>query len=519
MSKERHTGNREEGHKRENEKKPAAGQRKRFVRTKDNGAARPAGDDRREKPARSYNKREDSGKAENDSPKRPYGTRQDTQKDTGRPKRSYGTKPDYGNKPARPNRNTKEDSPRDSDRPKKDYNKRQDSPRDGDRPKRDYNTREDSRKDSDRPKRDYNTRQDSPRDSDRPKRDYNTRQDSPRDNDRPKRDYNKRQDARPDSDRPKRYAKPERDERPKRTKGGRPDQFFAKPDKKQERPEKYTDEKPARRFKDNDRPKRTFDKRTVNADKNPVKKETAREENEPGAAMPLNKYVAHCGISSRREAVDLIKEGKITVNGEVMLQPGYKVEPTDKIEYGGKVISSQKNLVYILLNKPKNYITTTEDPQERKTVMELIADAGDERVYPVGRLDRNTTGLLLLTNDGELAQKLSHPKYNIKKLYQVTLDKPLTKLDFEKIMEGGLTLEDGEVKVDAMAYVDKKNEIGIEIHSGRNRIVRRIFEHLGYQVDKLDRVMYAGLTKKNIPRGKWRFLNEQEVINLKYFKQ
>ncbi len=467
MSKERHTGNREEGHKRENVKKPAAGQRKRFVRTKDDGAARPAGSDRRDKPARPYNKRQDSGTAENDSPKRPYGTREDN-KDTGRPpKRSYGTKPDYGNKAARPKRNTREDSPRDNERPK---------------------------------------------------RDYNTKQDSRRESERPKRDYDKRQDSRPDSDRPKRYVKPERDERSKRTKGGRPDQFFAKPDRKQERPEKYTDEKPARRFKDNDRPKHTFDKHTAKADKKPVKKETVREENEPGAAMPLNKYVAHCGISSRREAVDLIKEGKITVNGEVMLQPGYKVEPTDKIEYGGKVISSKKNLVYILLNKPKNYITTTEDPQERKTVMELIADAGDERVYPVGRLDRNTTGLLLLTNDGELAQKLSHPKYNIKKLYQITLDKPLTKLHFEKIMEG-LTLEDGEVKVDAMAYVDKKNEIGIEIHSGRNRIVRRIFEHLGYQVDKLDRVMYAGLTKKNIPRGKWRFLNEQEVINLKYFKQ
>ena len=150
--------------------------------------------------------------------------------------------------------------------------------------------------------------------------------------------------------------------------------------------------------------------------------------------------------------------------------------------------------------------------------MELIADAGGERVYPVGRLDRNTTGLLLLTNDGELAQKLSHPKYNIKKLYQVTLDKPLTKLHFDKIMDG-LTLEDGEVKVDAIAYLEKKTDIGIEIHSGRNRIVRRIFEHLGYTVEKLDRVMYAGLTKKNIPRGKWRFLNEQEVINLKYFKQ
>ncbi len=236
------------------------------------------------------------------------------------------------------------------------------------------------------------------------------------------------------------------------------------------------------------------------------------------AAMPLNKYVAHCGICSRREGAELVKQGKVKVNGDVMLQPGYKVQSGDKVEYEGKIITSQKNLVYILLNKPKNYLTTTDDPKERRTVMELVADAGDERVYPVGRLDRNTTGLLLLTNDGELAQKLSHPKYNIKKLYQVTLDKSLSKMHFDKIMEG-LTLEDGPVQVDAMAYLEKKNEIGIEIHSGRNRIVRRIFEHLGYTVEKLDRVMYAGLTKKNIPRGKWRLLTEQEVINLKYFKQ
>ncbi len=483
MSKERHTGNREEGHKRENEKKPAAGQRKRFIRTKDNDTAKPADKDRRDKPARTFGKRQDQSN-EHDKPKRSYGTRQDAQNDNERPKRSYGAKPDYKSNTGKPKRDT-----------------RQEAYQDRDKPKRTYNSRQDSRPDSDKPKRAYNSRQDSRPDSDKPKRTYNSRTDSRR-----------------ETDSPKRYLKPEREERPNRSKGGRPDQFFARPDKKQERPEKYTDDKPERRFRDNDRPKRSYDKHAARTEKSPLKKEKIQEENEPGGAMPLNKYVAHCGICSRREAVDLIKDGKIKVNGEVMLQPGYKVEPTDKIEYGDKVISSQKNLVYILLNKPKNYITTTEDPQERKTVMELIADAGGERVYPVGRLDRNTTGLLLLTNDGELAQKLSHPKYNIKKLYQVTLDKPLSKLHFDKIMDG-LTLDDGEVKVDAMAYVDKKNEIGIEIHSGRNRIVRRIFEHLGYSVEKLDRVMYAGLTKKNIPRGKWRFLNEQEVINLKYFKQ
>lgn len=268
-----------------------------------------------------------------------------------------------------------------------------------------------------------------------------------------------------------------------------------------------------------------YRKRPETADKKREDKKTGKEPGNDRAplqrkeeAMPLNKYVAHCGICSRREAVEIVKEGKIKVNGDLVLQPGYKVQPGDKVEYDGKIITSQKNLVYILLNKPKNYITTTDDPAERRTVMDLVADACEERVYPVGRLDRNTTGLLLLTNDGELAQKLSHPKYSIKKLYQVTLDKPLSKLHFEQIMEG-MVLEDGPVQVDAMAYLEKKNEIGIEIHSGRNRIVRRIFEHLGYTVDKLDRVMYAGLTKKNIPRAKWRFLNEQEVINLKYFKQ
>lgn len=233
--------------------------------------------------------------------------------------------------------------------------------------------------------------------------------------------------------------------------------------------------------------------------------------------MPLNKYVAHCGVASRREAAELIKYGKIKVNGKVVTEPGYKVQEGDKVNFGAKRITPQKNLVYVLLNKPKDYLTTTDDPQKRKTVMELVKGVEDVRLYPVGRLDRNTTGLLLLTNDGELAQKLSHPKYNIKKVYQVTLDKPLTKEHFEEIMKG-LKLEDGSVKVDAMSYLAAKNELGLEIHSGRNRIVRRIFEHLGYNVDKLDRVMYAGLTKKNIPRGKWRMLSEKEVILLKHFK-
>jgi 23S rRNA pseudouridine2605 synthase len=233
--------------------------------------------------------------------------------------------------------------------------------------------------------------------------------------------------------------------------------------------------------------------------------------------MPLNKYLAHCGISSRRDAVSLITEGKVKVNNKPVIEPGYKVQPSDEVVYAGKRIFVTKNLQYILLNKPKDYITTTDDPQGRKTVLQLIGGATQERVYPIGRLDRNTSGVLLLTNDGDLTQKLSHPSFEVRKIYEVKLDKPLTKADFEQILKG-LTLEDGQVLVDGLAFADSKDKsiIGIEIHSGRNRIVRRIFEHLGYDVKALDRVMYAGLTKKNVERGKWRHLSEKEVRLLKY---
>jgi 23S rRNA pseudouridine2605 synthase len=233
--------------------------------------------------------------------------------------------------------------------------------------------------------------------------------------------------------------------------------------------------------------------------------------------MPLNKYIAHSGVCGRREAATLVKQGRARVNGELILEPGHKVMPGDTVTLSGKKLIPQKGLVYVLLNKPKGYITTTEDPKGRKTVMDLVAGVNAPRIFPVGRLDRNTTGLLLITNDGMLAQKLAHPRNNVKKIYQVTLDKPLAKADFDKIL-AGVELEDGVAPVDALSYLSDKRELGIEIHSGRNRIVRRIFEALGYEVVKLDRVMYAGLTKKNIPRGKWRFLTEREVILLKHFK-
>jgi 23S rRNA pseudouridine2605 synthase len=236
--------------------------------------------------------------------------------------------------------------------------------------------------------------------------------------------------------------------------------------------------------------------------------------------MPLNKYIAHSGVCSRRDAVDIIKSGKVKVNNAVINEPGYKISIGDVVVVNGKKITPVKNLVYILMNKPKDYITTTEDEKGRKTVLDLIKRATTEKVYPVGRLDRNTSGVLLLTNDGDLTQKLTHPSNEIKKVYAVTLDKPLAKNDFEEILRG-VPLEDGIANVDSLAYTDikDKTQIGIEIHSGRNRIVRRIFEHYGYDVKNLDRVIFAGLTKKNVERGKWRFLSEKEVRDLKYFKK
>jgi 23S rRNA pseudouridine2605 synthase len=246
-------------------------------------------------------------------------------------------------------------------------------------------------------------------------------------------------------------------------------------------------------------------------------KAIAANDNTPTGVMPLNKFMAHCGVCSRRDAVEFISAGKVKVNGEVVKEPGYKVQETDEVIYNTKKLFVTKNLVYILLNKPKDYITTTDDPQGRKTVLQLIKQATTERVYPIGRLDRNTSGVLLLTNDGDLTQKLSHPSYEIKKIYEVKLDKPLTKGDFDKIVKG-LKLEDGEILIDSLAYADSKDKsiIGIELHSGRNRIVRRIFEHLGYDVKALDRVMYANLTKKNVERSKWRYLSEKEIRLLKY---
>lgn len=229
----------------------------------------------------------------------------------------------------------------------------------------------------------------------------------------------------------------------------------------------------------------------------------------------LNKYIANAGVCSRREADELIKDGKIKVNDKVVTTMGYLVQSSEQVAYEGKLLRRER-LVYVLLNKPKDYITTTNDPGQRKTVMQLVATACTERIVPVGRLDRNTTGLLLFTNDGDLTKKLSHPSFEVRKLYHVQLDRAIKKNDFEQILKG-LMLDDGPIKIDALEIVSADNkELGIEIHSGRNRVVRRMFEHLGYDVVKLDRVMFAGLTKKDLPRGKWRLLTQRELVQLKH---
>ena len=239
-----------------------------------------------------------------------------------------------------------------------------------------------------------------------------------------------------------------------------------------------------------------------------------KEENQ---GIRLNKFVASAGVCSRRKAAELVKNGKIEVNGLVVLEPFYLVQPEDRVQYQGKTLTPEKNKVYLLMNKPKNTITTLSDEKGRKTVMDLIVNTS-ERIFPVGRLDRDTTGLLLLTNDGDLAKKLSHPSHSVKKFYQVGLDKECPATDLQKIRDG-LMLEDGLAPVDGVDYVRGKDQkhIGIEIHIGRNRIVRRIFEHLGYKVITLDRTYYAGLTKKDLPRGRYRNLKEKEIIMLKHF--
>ena len=388
----------------------------------------------------------------------------------------------------RPRRRFDDERPRerrfhDDDRPRRRFD-------DDDRPRRrfdDDKPRERRFRDDDRPRRRFD-------DEDRPRRrfdDDKPRERRFRDDDKPRRRFD-------DDDRPRRRF--DGDDRPRR---------------------RFNEDRPrgGRRFDDDDRPRRRFDdeEEPRRGRKGYVReKDPLYDRPRATGEIRLNKYLADCGICSRREADDLIKAGCVMVNDEVITTMGYKVKTTDKVVYGGQTLNREK-LRYLLLNKPKGYITTSDDPYERDTVMELVKDACHERIFPVGRLDKQTTGLLLFTNDGDLAKKLTHPSSEVPKLYHVILDKPLTKNDMLRISEG-IELDDGPIAADSIAYDqddDSKKSVGIELHSGRNRIVRRIFEHLGYEVTKLDRVMFAGLDKYRLPRGEWRFLTDLEVMNLK----
>lgn len=283
--------------------------------------------------------------------------------------------------------------------------------------------------------------------------------------------------------------------------------FEKKPFKKFDGGEGKFERKPFKKYGDQDEDKaRNFvQKRRLQKIEKDIHKDTIR----------LNKYIANSGISSRREADEFIRQGLVTVNGKVITEMGYQVQKTDKVVFDGQNITPEKP-VYVLLNKPKGYISTTKDEKARKTVMDLVANASPYRVFPVGRLDRSTTGVILLTNDGHLTKKLTHPSFDIKKIYHVTLDRKLSGEDMQAIIDG-IRLEEGVAEVDSISWIEgkPKNEIGIEIHIGWNRVIRRIFQRLGYEVEGLDRVMFAGLTKKNIKRGHWRILTELEVNNLK----
>ena len=439
--------------------------------------------------------------------------------DDNRGDRRFGDRK-FGDRPRRRFDDEERGEGRRDDRPRRRFD-------DDERPRRrfdDDKPRERRFHDDDRPRRRF--------DDDRPRRRFD-------DEDRPRHrfDDDKPRGERRFDDRPRRRFD-DNDERPRRRfDDDKPRESRFHDDDRPRR--RFDDERPRRRFDDEDRPRRRFaDDRPRGGGRRFEDRSSRRfdDEEEPRRGrkgyvrekdplydrpkatgeIRLNKYLADCGICSRREADDLIKAGCVMVNDEVITTMGYKVKTEDKVVYGGQTLNREK-LRYILLNKPKGYITTSDDPYERDTVMELVKNACPERVYPVGRLDKQTTGLLLFTNDGDLAKKLTHPSSEVPKLYHVILDKPLTKNDMLRIAEG-IELDDGPIAADNIAYDkddDSKKSIGIELHSGRNRIVRRIFEHLGYEVTKLDRVMFAGLDKYKLPRGEWRFLTDLEVVNLK----
>jgi 23S rRNA pseudouridine2605 synthase len=467
-------------------------------------------------------------KFDDEKPKRSFGSSDD------KPRRSYGSNDDKprrkfdGDKPyGKSSSSYGSDKPRrkfDDEKPKRSFGSSDDKPRrsygsNDERPRRKF--------DDEKPKRSFGSSDDKPR------RSYGSNDDKPRrkfDDEKPKRSFGS-SDEKPRRSYGSSDEKPRRkfdDEKPKRSYGSsdnKPRRSYGSNDDKPRR--KFDDEKPARKSYSNDE-ESSWEVFEDNQSASDYVKKTERPAFKKSKGAPskyaepvngslrLNRFIANTGLCSRREADELIAAGVVKVNGKIVTELGTKISASDTVHYGDQLLRRER-LQYVLLNKPKDFITTTDDPQERKTVLQLVSDACEERIYPVGRLDRNTTGLLLLTNDGDLAEHLMHPRYGIRKIYHVTLDKTLNAEDFAAI-ENGIELEDGPIKADELSYVGEggnKKEVGIVLHSGRNRIVRRIFEHLGYQVVGLDRVVYAGLTKKNLPRSRWRHLTEEEVGLLK----
>ena len=466
-----------------------------------------------------------------EAPKRPYNRGEGTS-DRSKTSRSFDEKPKRAY------------TKRDDSRPSNDDRRKSN---DDERPKRAYTKRDDSRPAFDDKRSTNNEQRTTNRDT---KRRTTSRVGDKRvrkafDEETPKRNYNRGEgsenrrtsfgrDITPDAEKPARKAfnddapKSEFDRSKRRSsspssfdRGARPAGRGDKPaGRSSSRDKNSFDKKPSFRSKSDDggefAPKKWNRKESAGFYGEKKKSSPARPKAEDDDSTRLNKFIANAGICSRREADEMIEAGVISVNGKVITEMGYKVQPDDEVKYNNETLRGER-LVYILLNKPKDFITTTEDPEDRKTVMGLIAKACKERVYPVGRLDRNTTGVLLFTNDGDLARKLTHPSFQMEKVYQVELDRNLKAADMETIAQG-IKLEDGAIKVDNILYAGsglEKNVIGVELHSGKNRIVRRIFEHLEYEVKKLDRVIFAGLTKKDLPRGRWRFLTDMEIASLK----
>jgi len=427
------------------------------------------------------------------SGRKPFARREDSEKPE---RRSTGRTSSSRSDDRRPSSRS-----RDEEAPRKSYDRKESPSRSDDR-------RPSGRsRDEEAPRKSYDRKESPSRSNDRRPSGRSRDEEAPRKSYDRKESSSKPRKGRSDG---KFFRPGEDDTTEKRKRIGQDDSYKRSEPGKFERPARQEDEKKWNRKESHE----LYGDRKKASAPFPKKSTESFSKDDTTDGTRLNKFIANAGICSRREADEMIKVGVITVNGEVITEMGYKIQSGDIVKYNNETLRGER-LVYILLNKPKDFITTTDDPEERKTVMNLIAKACKERVYPVGRLDRNTTGVLLFTNDGDIARKLTHPSFEVHKIYQVELDSPLKKEDMLSITEG-ITLDDGFIKVDEIAYAtESRDVVGVEIHSGRNRIVRRIFEHLEYKVKKLDRVIFAGLTKKDLPRGRWRFLTEMEVANLK----